>query len=119
MLNVAFLGFCDRASYTREGPFVVQNIIGLRTHVLSHIYPVSIANWKFAFALYMPIKEKLPEVRFFGPDGKLAFGININLQPYDATTPPPGAMGPVPVSAEQPEWVMATVKSLSMCKSYA
>lgn len=79
--DVAFLGVCDRAVQVRPGhPFMsYYNIIGLRYIVFPAIYPFSISNLIFIFAIFSPEDFEQAHLSILDESGNEAFGIDITM----------------------------------------
>jgi hypothetical protein len=68
----AFLGVCDRAQTAREGntQLFKWNILGLRSVVLSHIFPLSIDGLRFGLAFHQDVSETDTKLRLVSATGE-------------------------------------------------
>jgi Domain of unknown function (DUF4263) len=50
--SIAFLGFCERAAYVRDGNtnLFKWNILGLKHIILSHLFPLNLDGWNIGIA---------------------------------------------------------------------
>lgn len=91
MLPIAFLGICDGSNAYADGGHEVlwrQDILGLRTHLVSPVFPLSLAGAQFVFALYDPFSLNKVRIDFFDEAGQsqLFFDIAVGVEPVEAST---------------------------------
>jgi hypothetical protein len=69
---IVFLGLCERARYVREGNtnLFKWNILGLKTVVLSHIFPLTIGGWAAGFAIPQGASETEARLRITDGGGQ-------------------------------------------------
>ena len=106
--DVAFLGVCERASHIREGePFLWRyNIIGLKSIVLSPIFPLPLNGIPLVFAIYDANRLGQTCVRILAPDGSEAMRIDFLMARDDATALlEPDTNGFVFSREEEPYWL--------------
>jgi hypothetical protein len=122
MLPIAFLGICDASNAYADGGHEVlwrQNILGLRTHLVSPVFPLSLAGAQFVFALYDPSSLSKIRVDFFDEAGQsqLFFEIEVGVVPAEARTgllsvghPTAGAVGAASIfRADAKGWTVLTL----------
>jgi|LQYC01.1.fsa_nt_gi hypothetical protein len=76
---LVFLGLCERANYVREGNTNIfkWNIIGLKTVVLSHIFPLKVSGLTIGFAFLTSNAEKETKFRLVNDNGKKIGTLNL------------------------------------------
>lgn len=79
--DVAFLGVCDRAIQITNGELysTKQNILGLKSVIMSSIYPLNISGLHLVFAVYDPFNFKPARIVFLSSSGEEQLCIDINL----------------------------------------
>ncbi len=80
--DVAFLGICERALYDVTGQFHTwkHNILGLRSIVLFHIFPISLRGFQMVLAVYNSPEFKPARIRMLDPTGKELFFVDLELK---------------------------------------
>lgn len=66
ILDVAFLGICDKALHINEGHPINwrYNLLGLRSVFLSRVYPINLKGLNFMFAVYNPSNLAKTKIQF-------------------------------------------------------
>ena len=91
--KVAFLGFCERAHYIRDGKtnYFKWNVLGLRNIILSHIFPFMFNGWTVGIAFLSSQAGKEMKFRLVGDDGKevgtLTLSYEVATSESDETDP--------------------------------
>ena len=78
---VAYLGFCERAAYVRDGNtnLFKWNVLGLKQVVLSHVFPLSLRGYAVGLALFQPVVGTSLNLRLVSTSGAEAGKIEITL----------------------------------------
>lgn len=107
--NVAFLGVCERASYSTIGqPHTWKhNMLGLRSIILFHIFPTSLQGFQMVLAVYNPSDFQPARIRMLDPSGDELFFVDIGFE-TDANLDnlkDKGGIGPYFVHTAYPTWM--------------
>jgi hypothetical protein len=83
--NIAFLGVCERATQLRLGQPALwkYSILGLKQTVLSHIFPIALREFQFAFAVYDPFAFEDARIRVLTPTNEEICHFDIRLEKDD------------------------------------
>lgn len=90
--NIAFLGICDRAEHIRRGHPLTwrHNIIGIKSSLLSYIFPFNLKRISLLFAIYDFVnfkKTKKTKIRILDSTDKELMNFNIQYEkPIDSQT---------------------------------
>lgn len=79
--NIAFLGVCERATQVRKGQPILwkHSVLGLKQVVLSHIFPMNLRGFQFAFAVYDPLSFEDARIRVLAPNNEELLHIDIQM----------------------------------------
>jgi len=69
-IGLAFLGLSERSAYVRDGNtnLFKWNILGLKQHILTHIFPVTLDGWFLTLALKATAIEDSPVIKIYDKD---------------------------------------------------
>ncbi len=85
--DIAFLGVCERsAQVTDANQLLAHSILGLKQVVLSHIFPIPLKGFQFAFALYDPPNFVPAKVYIWSPTGKELMKFSMKMEQIDTPT---------------------------------
>src|SRR4051794_3784858 len=78
---VMFLGFCERAAHVRDGyvNLAKWNLLGVKSVVLAHMFPLSLHGSSFVFGIYAPALAESLEVVLRDSAGKLVSSFRVAL----------------------------------------
>ncbi|HEY6909602.1 MAG TPA: hypothetical protein VI356_09550, partial [Myxococcales bacterium] len=78
MLPIAFLGVCDSTNGYREGHDALwrQDLIGLRKHVVSPVFPWGLSGLQFIFSIFDPASVGEVRIELLDPSGGRVFFVD-------------------------------------------
>lgn len=109
---VSFLGACERyASVSRGHPLAMQhNIIGLEKIIISSIFPLSLNDFGYVFAIYEPLSYGSFCIKFISPSGEETLKIDIKTDTeFQGSEQPAQQLDVVSLHAAQRYWMPVVV----------
>jgi hypothetical protein len=103
--RIAFLGVCERSAIVRDGHalFWKQNLLGLKSVVISPLFPMSTKGIQIAIAIYDPAQLPKANLRFkrMGSSEEFSIGMELGGGAAEGTLEIPGQPLPVVVPKDE------------------